>query len=229
MPNKKELLKYKRIHNLKEEISNEELKLLESGMPIQKIVGFIDFDNLKINVNHEVLIPRYETQEVVHEALNFITKESKILDLCCGSGYIGLTIKQKTNCNVTMTDISKEAILQTKENALLNKLDVNIIQSDLFSNIKDKFDLIISNPPYIPVSNILDNSVLDFEPKLALFAGEDGNEFYKKILLEAKHFLVKGGVLVFEISPDNLEFIKNNNFKIIKDINNKERIAIKVF
>lgn len=222
-----ELKRQKRIHGLSEEISAQELSQLQAGVPIQKIIGFINFDNLQINVNHKVLIPRYETEEVIHAALPYINKDSKVLDLCCGSGYIGLTIKQKTGASVTCSDIDQEAILQTQENAQLNNLDVQIVKSDLFENITGKFDLIISNPPYIPSTNKLDNSVLNHEPHHALFAGVDGNNLYKRIIEEAPQYLNEGGVVVLEISPDNKAYIQSQGFTIINDMNGKERIAIK--
>lgn len=224
-----ELLRQKRIHGLKEVISPLEEKMFSEGVPLQKIIGFINFDNLQINVNRKVLIPRYETQEVVNEALKYINKDSKVLDLCCGSGYIGLTIKQKTDAEVWMSDIDSEAIIQTRENAILNLLTVKSIKSDLFENISTKFDVIVSNPPYIPSVNKLSDSVLNFEPHHALFSGIDGNDLYKKIIAQAPKFLNNGGYLVLEISPDNVSYIASEGFEIIKDINQKERIAVKQF
>ena len=222
-----ELKRQKRIHGLPEEVSEREIALLHMGVPIQKIIGFIQFDDVKINVNRHVLIPRYETEEVVHEALKYINESSRVLDLCCGSGYIGLTIKKKTNATVVMSDICKEAIKQSKENAKLNHLDVQIIKSDLFENIEGKFDVIISNPPYIPTSIQLDSSVYNYEPYDALFAGRDGNELYARIIEQIEEYLNPGGTIVFEISEDNYKFIKQHGFKVLKDINGKNRIAIK--
>lgn len=224
-----ELKRQKRIHGLSDSVSDKEIKMLNSGMPIQKIIGFIEFDDVKINVDHNVLIPRYETEEVMRSALKFVDKDSKVLDLCTGSGYIGLSIKKKTNADVTMADISNEAILQAKENAVMNQLDVKIIKSDMFQNIDDKFDLIISNPPYIPQHIKLNSSVLDHEPHNALFAGEDGNDFYKIICEQGPSYLNKGGVIVLEISEDNYEYINSQGYDIYNDINNKKRIAIKQY
>lgn len=224
-----ELKRQKRIHGLSDSVSDKEIKMLNSGTPIQKIIGFIEFDDVKINVDHNVLIPRYETEEVMRSALKFIDKDSKVLDLCAGSGYIGLSIKKKTNADVTMADISNEAILQAKENAAINQLDVKIIKSDMFQNIDDKFDLIISNPPYIPQHIKLNSSVLDHEPHNALFAGEDGNDFYKIICEQGPSYLNKGGVIVLEISEDNYEYINSQGYDIYNDINNKKRIAIKQY
>lgn len=226
--NKNELLKEKRIHGLPETISQDEIKLLAKNVPIQKIIGFIDFDDLKINVNRKVLIPRYETQEVVNKALDYIRETDRVLDLCSGSGYIGLTIKHKmAHATVVLADIDNEAIIQSMENRELHDLEVEIIKSDLFENVKGKFNVIISNPPYIPTATILDNSVLMHEPDHALFAGADGNYFYDKIIKDVKKHIEIGGYLVFEISPDNTKFMQMNGFEIIKDINKKDRIAIK--
>ena len=227
MDRKSILLNEKRKYDLPETISEDELKLLDKGVPIQKIIGYIQFDKVIININRNVLIPRYETEEVIIEALKYIKQDSNVLDLCTGSGFIGLTIKEKTNANVTMSDISDEAILQAKENAKLNKLDVKIIQSDLFNDINDKFDVIVSNPPYIREDEILPESVQNFEPSNALFGGQDGNDFYKEIIKQAPNYLKPNGILIFEIGKDNVEFMKENDFEILNDINDLPRIAIK--
>lgn len=227
MDRKSILLNEKRKYDLPETISEKELVLLEKGTPIQKIIGYIQFDKVIININRNVLIPRYETEEVILEALKYIKQDSNVLDLCTGSGFIGLTIKEKTNANVTMSDISDEAILQAKENAKLNNLDVEIIQSDLFNNIDDKFDVIVSNPPYIREDEPLPESVEKFEPSNALFGGQDGNDFYKEIIKQAPNYLKPNGILIFEIGKDNVEFMKQNNFEILDDINDLPRIAIK--
>ena len=225
--NETKLLLEKRRQGLPETINEYELEMLKEEVPIQKIMGFINFDNLRIAIDRHVLIPRYETQEVINKALEYINEKSKVLDLCTGSGYIGLTIKQKSNAKVIMSDINDEAISQAKINAISNKLHVKIIKSDIFKNINEKFDVIISNPPYIPNNKQLPESVIKFDPGIALFGGEDGNDFYKIIIKEYKKYLNPGGKLILEISEDNVELMKKNNFEIFKDINNKPRIAIK--
>ena len=224
-----EFLREKRRHNLQETISLKEKYLLKKKVPFQKILGFIDFDDLKIQIDKKVLIPRYETQEVVNFALKNIKPNAKVLDLCAGSGYIGLTIKKEKNSEVTLSDISTSCIKQIKVNASLNNLKVKIIKSNLFSRIKEKFDVIVSNPPYIPLSEKknLDKSVIKYDPHLALFGGEDGNYFYKKIIEKVSSFLKPQGILIFEISPYNEAFLKMNNFNIYNDINKKPRIAFK--
>ncbi|MBX4210197.2 MAG: peptide chain release factor N(5)-glutamine methyltransferase [Mollicutes bacterium PWAP] len=229
MHTKEDLLKYKRVHGLKEEISIKELSLLKKGMPVQKIIGFIKMGSIKIDISKNVLIPRYETEEVILKSLNFLKPGMRVLDLCSGSGFIGLYIKSKIDVDVVCSDISLESFKQMHINKKINKLDIKIIKGDLFENIKGKFDLIISNPPYIPFSTTLDKSILEYEPKMALFAKNNGNAIYKRIVNEHYKFLKNNGYLVFEISDDNSKFIKSNNFKIEKDINGKKRIAWKHF
>lgn len=225
----KKLLFEKKRYNLKQKITIKEKLLLKKGYPIQKIMGFINFDDVYIDLKYNVFIPRYETEEVMKESLKYINKNSKVLDLCCGSGYIGLSIKKKTDASVTLSDISIDAIKQTKKNMKINNLKVKVIHSDLFEKINDKFDVIISNPPYIPQVKKLDKKVLNFEPHNALFGGQDGNDFYKMIIKKSSKYLNKNGFLILEISEDNLKFIKSKDFQIKNDINNKPRIAIKKF
>ena len=222
-----ELLREKRRYGLPEEITDYERMLLEHGVPIQKIIGYVIFDDVRINVNRDVLIPRYETEEVMKKSLDFINSGSKVLDMCSGTGYIGLSIKKKTGADVTLSDISEEAIKQSAENAKINNLDVKIIKGDLFKNINDKFDLIISNPPYIPEHILLEDPVLDHEPKIALFGGKSGNDFYKRIIEDAPNYLNDKGTIVFEISEDNVNFLSSKGFVIENDINEKPRIAYK--
>ena len=126
-----------------------------------------------------------------------------------------------------MSDISDQSILQSKENAKINNLDVEIIKSDMFNDINNKFDIIISNPPYIPKETLLGNEVLNHEPHIALFGGIDGNDFYKIIINNAKEYIKPNGMLILEISQDNSEYLRLEGFKILKDINEKDRIAIK--
>ncbi|MBN3534505.1 peptide chain release factor N(5)-glutamine methyltransferase [Mycoplasma procyoni] len=231
---KNELLHEKVRYSLPLEISKQEEELLKTDTPIQKIISFVEMQNVKINVNHKVLIPRYETEEVILEAYKYINKESKVLDLCCGSGFIGIVISKNTGCSVVFGDIDDQAIEQTKENALQNKIEnYQVFKSDLFTQIpKQKFDLIISNPPYIPENITLDSSVLNHEPHHALFAKNNGNYFYQKIVEQACEYLNKNGALIFEISHWNLDFFnslkdnKNLSIEIKNDINQKERIAI---
>ncbi|UUD36808.1 protoporphyrinogen oxidase [Mycoplasmopsis californica] len=237
MATKDDLLLEKRRYNLKESVSDEELKKLKTGMPVQKIMGYVEFFETIININHEVLIPRYETEELVNlfylnERAYIYNNGANILDLCAGSGCIGLSLKNnfQASVNVTLSDVDKEAIAQINENAAALKLDVEVLSSDLFTDIKGKFDYIISNPPYISANEVLDSSVLDFEPHHALFAKDDGYYFYEQIFKHYKSFLKPGGKVYLEISPHIYKLIKkknpNLNIEFFKDINEKWRFAI---
>ncbi len=233
MNNKYLKLKYKDDYYRKSqtemiEESKEELKRLNSGVPLHKVLGYIEMTDVKIDLSKNVLIPRYETEELILLAKKYIKEDSMVLDLCSGSGYIGLAIKKMTNANVVASDISKEAIEQIEINKKVNNLEMQVVESDLFQNIQGKFDVIISNPPYIPQETILSDSVINHEPHLALFGGSDGNDLYRRIVQEYKEFLNPGGVILFEISEDNVEYLKNNNFEIVEDINGKSRMAFKL-
>ncbi len=215
----------KNIGDMKKE-SQKEIEQIENGVPMHKVLGHINIGGLKIMLNKNVLIPRYETEEVILEALKYISDGDKVLDLCTGSGFIALYIKNKVNVDIIASDISDDAIAQAKQNAMENQLNIKVVKSNLFDNINDKFDLIISNPPYIPNETPLSKSVTQYEPKEALFGGVDGNDFYKKIVEEYKKYLNTGGHLIFEISEDNLKYFQTLKCKIKKDINKKNRIVI---
>jgi release factor glutamine methyltransferase len=207
---------------------NQEFRLSESDLlfirnctnrllknePFQYIVGETEFFGLKISCDPVALIPRPETEEMVAEILNtFKHKESlAIADLCTGTGCIGIALAKNFNSSeVVLTDISAGALELAKSNAQLNNATVNLIEHDVlaasaFVNWKsESFDIWVSNPPYIPLSdkNQMDETVLSHEPHLALFV-EDSNPliFYQVILKEAKVFLKKNGWLFFEIHPD---------------------------
>ena len=212
-----------------------DLKEYLSGKPIQKIINNLIICNTKINLDYKVLIPRLETEEFIEIIANKLNGNEKILDLCSGSGVIGLALKNKyKNLDMTLSDIDDEAIMQIKKNARLNNLKVKIIKSDLFENIKEKYDVIICNPPYINENMQLDNSVLDYEPHHALFAIDDGLYFYKKIIKELKNYLNDSNSwFCFEIGEKQgsqiLNFLKKENMqgKVIQDITNKDRFIIK--
>ncbi|WP_436358888.1 peptide chain release factor N(5)-glutamine methyltransferase [Mycoplasma sp. 480] len=229
------LLREKIRNNLPLIITKEEENKLKTSMPIQQIIGFVQMDRLKFLITDDkVLIPRYETEEVINESLKFLNKNSKVLDMCAGSGFIGLTIFDEIGCEVTLVDNDENAISKIltniKENCLFSS-KIKVIKSNLFQKLdpNEKYDLIISNPPYIPENIKLDNSVLEWENNNALFAKEDGNYFYKQIINDGKSFLKKDGILIFEISDWNLDYFKsleNLNIEIKKDINQKNRIVI---
>ena len=206
---------------------------LSSNMPIDYILGESEFYGLKFKVNGSVLIPRPETELLVEQTLALINEGDKVLDLCTGSGCIATTISIKKGIKVFASDISTDAISVAKENAKINNADVEFFESDLFSNIEEKFDVIVSNPPYIRREEIekLDSSVKDYEPKIALDGGESGLDMYVKIISNLNNNLNEGGTILFECGYDQAEFIKNmltdfGNVEVKKDYNDIERIII---
>ena len=215
-------------------------KNINEDTPLSHLVGFDYFYDRKFKVTKDVLSPRMETEELIYKVLEYIKKSKKdsfrILDLCTGSGIIAITLKKEIvekYTEIVASDISEKALSIAIENANNNNANITFIKSDLFDNISGKFDLIISNPPYISYKDkiIIKDSVLNYDPHLALFAEEDGIYFYRKIIENAVHYLSKDGVIFFEIGYDQkekiLELGKNNNFitTVYKDINNRDRIA----
>lgn len=215
-------------------------KNINEDTPLSHLVGFDYFYDRKFKVTKDVLSPRMETEELIYKVLEYIKKSKKdsfrILDLCTGSGIIAITLKKEIvekYTEIVASDISEKALSIAIENANNNNANITFIKSDLFDNISGKFDLIISNPPYISYKDkiTIKDNVLKYDPHLALFAEEDGIYFYRKIIENAVHYLSKDGVIFFEIGYDQKEKIfelgKNNNFitTVYKDINNRDRIA----
>lgn len=216
-------------------------KNINEDTPLSHLVGFDYFYDRKFKVTKDVLSPRMETEELIYKVLEYIKKSKKdsfrILDLCTGSGIIAITLKKEIvekHTEIVASDISEKSLSIAIENANNNNnANITFIKSDLFDNISGKFDLIISNPPYISYKDkiTIKDSVLNYDPHLALFAEEDGIYFYRKIIENAVHYLSKDGVIFFEIGYDQkdkiLELGKNNNFitTVYKDINDRDRIA----
>ena len=226
---KKELIKLNKWNKLT-------ISLVEKDYPVQYIIGYVDFYGLKINVNEFTLIPRYETEYLIELTLKEIKKMNldnpKILDLCTGSGAIGLTLKSLLpSSEVTLSDISKDALMVANKNKNELNLDVNIIESDLFKNIPGKFDVIISNPPYVMTNEILPKDVL-YEPHLALYSGPKGIDHIEEIFKNIKSHLNNKYLIALEINeksePDITNLIKtyfekNINYKFMKDLAGKTR------
>lgn len=209
--------------------------------PIQQIIGQANFYSHHFFVNESTLIPRPETEILVEEALKIIEKNNltKILDIGTGSGCIPISIVLN-NKNVTAhaVDISKQALNTAERNALLHNVydRINFYYSDVLENVKEKFDIIISNPPYIPLKDkeTLQIEVKDFDPPSALFTNdEDGIEFYEEIISNAEDFLLPNGYLIFELGKGQHEkvstLLREYGFRgiyVIKDLNSIERVII---
>lgn len=200
----------------------KQIQELKSGKPLAYILGNMPFLNCNIKVNKNCLIPRPETEQLVDILIKKwktkVTPETEILDLCCGSGCIGVALNKALKCKVTCADISESCCDLAKRNAEANGAVIDVVQSDMFSNISKKFDLIVSNPPYIPTKKIdsLDDSVKNFEPYLALDGKEDGLYFYRIIANQSFKFLKSGGELALEI--DEFEAVETMLKKYFKDI-----------
>ncbi len=212
------------------------VKIRATHKPLWQILGKTNFYGLDIKVDKRALIPRNDTESLVFESLNFVKENSKVLDLCCGTSAIALAVKHSVPLSiVTASDISDLALSLAKENADELKLDINYIKSDMFENLKgQKFDVIISNPPYIKRSDIsaLQEEVKDFEPMNALDGGEDGLDFYKIIANNVKDYLCDTGTLLVEVGFDQADDVSQllsaNGFKteIKKDMQQVDRIVV---
>lgn len=207
----------------------------KNGMPIQYILGEEDFYGRSFKVLKGVLIPRQDT-EISVETLLKIIKNNKInnmLEIGCGTGIVSISVDLETKIDVTAVDISKRAI----ENSIINKeklgSGIKIMKSDLFSNVKESFDLIYSNPPYIKSDEIekLQVEVRKHEPRDALDGGEDGLHFYRKIIEKAPEYLNNRGYLVFEIGHDEAKdicaFMEDKfDVEVIKDLSKLDRVVV---
>lgn len=200
------------------------LKLLEKNYPIQYLIGNVLFYDCPIIVNENVLIPRYETEYLVEKTINFL-KDKNInqgIDLCTGSGAIAIALKKNLNINMDACDISNKALKVAKKNALLNNVNINFFKKDILKEtIHKKYDFIISNPPYV-LENEYTSPETKYEPQIALFAKDDGLEFYKRILIISKDILNPNGYIIFEIGATLGEKIK----KIALEIYPKAKIGI---
>ena len=216
-------------------------KHIKDDTPLSHLVGFEYFYDRKFKVTSDVLSPRMETEELVYKVIDYIRKNNltniKILDLCTGSGIIGITLKKELeefDVKILASDISSRALTVAKENASSLKADISFVESDLFSNIQDKFDIIVSNPPYIAhdEKKTIKENVLNYDPHLALFAGGEGMYFYRNIIEKSRSYLNEKGIMFFEIGYDQKEKIitlgENNRFETVvyKDINGRDRIAV---
>ncbi len=231
--------------NVSKNLENEYLDLLKKyihdNIPVQYIVGYQTFYGYDFNVNSNVLIPRYETEELVENVLykydeTFSGKKVKVADVGTGSGCIGITLAlEEKNMDVTITDISKDALEVARSNALKLNANVSILQGDMIEPLKgQKFDILVSNPPYIPDSELVMSLVKDNEPNLALFGGDDGLKFYRIILSGCNELLNPKAVIAFEHAYDKgremkelaLTYFPHAKVEVLKDMQGKDRMTI---
>ena len=204
------------------------------GRPLWYVIGDTEFYGCKIKVDERALTPRPETEILAEHAIKTVEEGDKVLDLCTGSGCIAIAIAK--NCagkrvQVTASDVSDAAIMLAKENANYNSVDITFIQSDLFSKIHGRFNLIVCNPPYIKTSEIpaLQREVRDWEPRIALDGGEDGLDFYRRLAREISRYIAKGGMLMLEVGEGQAEevlklFEKRDYAMVVKDYQGVDRI-----
>lgn len=204
-----------------------------SGRPLWYIIGDVDFCGCKIKVDERVLIPRPETEQLAEIAIKTVEEGDKVLDMCTGSGCLAIAIAKGCagkNVSVTAADVSDAALMLAKENANYNSAVVHFIQTDLFENIRGRFNVIVCNPPYIRTEEILslDREVKDFEPRIALDGGADGLDFYRRLAKEVNRYVVRGGMLILEVGEDQAAdvlrlFEKRDYAIVIKDLEGKDR------
>lgn len=212
---------------------NKMMERLSQGEPWQYVVGSVEFYGRTFEVDKSVLIPRQETELVTEQLVKRLNKKSTVLDLCCGSGVIGITAALETGAAVTLADVSDEALKVAKFNAKRNKAKVDFVKSDMFSNLCGKCNAIVCNPPYVESDVIatLDDSVKNYEPHIALDGGKDGLDFYRILADKAPKHLTMGGLLVLEIGYNQGEAVKalledKFDVEVMKDYGGNDRIVI---
>ena len=204
-----------------------------TGRPLWYIIGDVDFYDCNIKVDERALIPRPETEILAQQAVNTVEDGDKVLDMCTGSGCIAIAIAKHCKgkkVQITAADVSDAAIMLARENANYNSVDINFVQSDLFSRVHGRFNLIVCNPPYIKSSEIknLQSEVRDFEPHIALDGGEDGLDFYRRLSKEITRFITRGGILMLEVGEGQAEevlklFDKRDYAMVVKDFSGVDR------
>ena len=221
----------------KMKIYTKEIEALKNNKPIQYVLGHINFYGQDFYINENVLIPRFETEELVENTISLaktlFTNPVEILDIGCGSGVIGLTLEKKLSTKtVDLIDISEKALEVTNKNCGNLNSKANVFQSDCLSNVERKYDIIISNPPYIKDDEEIEEIVKSNEPHEALYAGKEGLDCYKKILKDINKNLKEKFLIAFEIGADqakDIETLINNYLKdvqivIKKDLQGRDRM-----
>lgn len=211
----------------------EALKKLKQGIPVQYIVGVVDFYGNILEVNENVLIPRFETEELVEKTINYIKKNFQhkidIADIGTGSGCIAITLKNNIDCNIDAVDISASALEVAKRNA--KDLEINFIEGNLLEPLTKKYDVIISNPPYIAHDEEIMEIVKNNEPHIALYASNKGLKCYEEMLKNIKQYLKSKSLIAFEIGCNQgndimkiaKKYLPNSIVNLEKDLQGKDR------
>lgn len=238
------LTKIQLVTHDRDEVTEEQLDRLENlveerlkNKPMQYILGYCEFMGLDFKVTENTLIPRGDTENIVEEVIATIENSgyNTVLDMCTGTGAIAISVAHYTKAKVTASDISSKALEVARENAKILNADVNFIESDLFENIKETFDVLVSNPPYIESEVIptLMEQVKDYEPMLALDGGKDGLDFYRNIINQAKNYINQNGCIVFEIGYNQGGQVKSLlenagfvNINVKQDLAGLDRLVI---
>lgn len=184
-------------------------------------------------MDERALIPRPETEILAQQVVSAVEEGDKVLDMCTGSGCIAVSVAKHVRgkkVQITAADVSDAAIMLAKENANYNSVDINFVQSDLFTRVHGRFNLIVCNPPYIKSGEIssLQSEVRDFEPRIALDGGEDGLEFYRRLAKEVTRYITRGGLLMLEVGEGQAEevlklFDKREYAMVVKDFAGVDR------
>lgn len=220
-----------------EDLYKKEILALESGKPLQYVIGHVNFYGNIFKVDERVLIPRYETEYLVERTIEyskkFFTEPVDIIDLGCGSGVIGLTLEKKlSTTSVDLVDISKDALEVAKENKENQNSKANLIESDFFEKINKQYDIIISNPPYIIEDEEIEEIVKKNEPSLALYGGKTGIDCYEKILKNISLHMKEKCLIAFEIGYEEAEiitkviqkYLDNVKISVEQDLSGKDRM-----
>lgn len=204
-----------------------------TGRPLWYIMGDVEFYDCTIKVDERALIPRPETEILAQQVVNSVEEGDKVLDMCTGSGCIAVSVAKHLKgkkVSITAADVSDAAIMLARENANYNSVDINFVQSDLFSRVHGRFNLIVCNPPYIKSGEIasLQSEVRDYEPRIALDGGEDGLDFYRRLAREVTRYITRGGLLMLEVGEGQAEevlklFDKREYAMVVKDFAGVDR------
>lgn len=220
---------------------NEKIQLLAQDIPLGHVLGYEWFFGYKIEVNKDVLIPRGETEELVGHVLSDIDSyfvDPVIADVACGSGAIGIALAKELDTKVYASDISEEALVVARKNALSNQADVEIRQGDMLEPMLDlKLDVLVCNPPYIKNTEHIQSAVLTNEPHLALFGGDDGLFFYRRVFENASKVMKDKSMMAFEIGFDigqsvcdlARSFFPTAEIVLKQDINGLDRMVFVYF